>query len=65
MKQYRLLITLALMSAASASFAGWNQQCLNDCFSTNHECQYCDYQCRVEDAPAKFDEHSNEYKCPF
>ena len=41
------LFFLALTSifASSFVFAEYDQQCLDDCFSTGHECQYCNWQC--------------------
>jgi hypothetical protein len=66
MKQYyRSLILLSLALTSNVAVAGWNQQCLNDCFNSNHACNYCDYQCRTEETPSRFEDNSNEYKCPF
>lgn len=48
MQRYRFL-SLFLILFVSNVYAGWDQQCLDDCFSTHHECKYCSYQCYSED----------------
>lgn len=62
MKKYFLILLIALSSPAA--FAAWSKQCLDDCFSTHHECSYCAYQCQVtvKEVPYTPDD---DYKCPL
>ena len=64
-KLNKSLMILIIYLASTACYADWDGQCLNDCFSTGHECNYCDYQCRVEYNPAYTYAPTNEYRCPF
>lgn len=44
---FALFILLSLMS--NVSLAGWNKTCLDDCYATGHECNYCNYECYKDD----------------
>lgn len=49
MKPYSsILLTLMLVIASQLSHAEWDKKCLDDCFGTHHECDYCSYQCEVD-----------------
>lgn len=48
-KSLNLLILIIFSGITPLSYAGWNPQCLSDCFATGHECKYCSYQCFSED----------------
>ncbi|HTM64538.1 MAG TPA: hypothetical protein VL360_08610 [Gammaproteobacteria bacterium] len=61
---YKPFIALSILSAASAH-AAWDQQCVDDCFRTHHECNYCDYQCRVDTNPPEIRDIGPQYRCPF
>lgn len=45
------IMLLVVYAISTPVFAKWDQQCLNDCFDTGHECKYCDWQCTVSDEP--------------
>jgi hypothetical protein len=38
--------------SASAYPQWWDKQCLHDCFSTGHDCNFCSYQCEAREYPA-------------
>lgn len=63
-KIYKPFIALSILFSASAH-AGWDQQCVDDCFRTHHQCNYCDYQCRVDNNPPEIYETNDNYRCPF
>ncbi len=50
--QPKLFIILIIFSLPTVSIATWNRQCLDSCFSTGHECNYCSYQCQREPPPS-------------
>lgn len=58
-----LLISLLMLSPSA--YCEWDQQCLNDCISTHHACNYCDYMCRTEPKTPGFEVPENNYKCPL
>ena len=62
MKKYFLILLITL--STPTAYAAWSKQCLDDCFSTNHECSYCAYQCQVEEKYDSFP-YKNDYKCPL
>lgn len=41
----KLIIIVFMAAITQPAYAAWDAQCLNDCFSTGHECRYCAYQC--------------------
>ena len=43
--------------------AGWSRQCLEDCFSTGHDCNFCAYQCTAEPPPAP--PYTGHMSCPL
>lgn len=43
------LLILFISIASTSAHAAWSAKCLNDCFSTGHECNYCNYQCEVDE----------------
>jgi hypothetical protein len=66
MRKYsNLLIILLFLSVSTPLYSGWDRKCLEDCFSTKHECSYCDYMCAVDDARPAYRQPTSEYVCPF
>ncbi len=66
MKKYYFAMLAYMFFATTSSYSStWNPQCLDDCFSTHHECNYCDYQCRVPDEHPNEDIQTRQYVCPF
>lgn len=61
---YNIVISCFLFLSSTSTFAAWSKSCLDDCFSTNHECHYCAFQCRVEEKdPVVYD--TNDPTCPL
>ena len=48
----KIILFFFMYAITDASYALWSAQCLDDCFSTGHECNYCAYQCEREPKPA-------------
>lgn len=63
LKSLMLILVSGLL--ATASYAGYDNQCLSDCFSTGHECNYCNYQCYSEDTYRAKPHYSDEIPCPL
>ncbi len=49
-RSYHILTAVVLMLTANLAYASYDSHCLDDCFKTHHECNYCAYACRVDDA---------------
>lgn len=49
--QIKIKSFLLLACFATSAYAGYDQQCLSDCFSSGHECKYCAWQCYSDKAP--------------
>lgn len=64
MNNHKLIIACLFFLASTSSFAAWDRNCLNTCFSTNHECKYCDFKCRVEEQDPVIYE-TNDPTCPL
>lgn len=65
MKKYYILpIILFIFLTSTASYSAWDKQCLDDCFSTHHDCGYCNYQCEVSNQRPNNDEDTNDNTCP-
>jgi hypothetical protein len=61
---YKYMIILLLWLASATTYASYSGKCLDDCFSTHHDCLYCAYQCRRDDMPTQ-PEADNDYHCPL
>ncbi len=47
---YKYLSALILISfLCSPTYAAWRKQCLDNCFSTKHDCDYCAWACESEE----------------
>lgn len=51
MTSFLFLVFISIIS--SVCYADYDQQCLNDCFSSGHECKYCAWQCYNDKVPAE------------
>lgn len=62
---FNFLIAIFIFLVTSSAYSAWDGQCLDDCFSSKHDCDYCEWFCRAENSREPY--HSpNEYKkCPF
>ena len=60
----RLIFILSFIISAPAAYANWDKQCLDDCFSTHHDCGYCNYECSTSDNGPPQRVYS-DYTCPF
>ena len=60
-----LMFLLFACCVSTTAYSGYDAQCLNDCFSTGHECNYCNYQCYSEDAYQSRPRYSDAIPCPL
>lgn len=42
----------------------WDCQCLRDCFATNHDCNFCAYQCEASDKDCPLPVYDQQ-ECPL
>lgn len=62
MKISSFIILLVSLTSTTA-YSAWSKKCLEDCFSTHHECNYCSYQCEVDDYIPRT--YTDTYTCPL
>ena len=62
-----LLFAISIFLISLTAEAAWDRACLDDCFSTKHECSFCAWMCQVDAAQPKalYPETVNDYRCPF
>lgn len=60
-----LTIIFLFLSTSAISYAGYRSSCLDICFETRHDCQYCAYQCYSEDRYVIERDYSEYSTCPL
>lgn len=62
----RFSIILIVMAANQAAYSGeYSKDCLDICFKTGHECNYCNYQCYKEPRIYPTPNYSGDTVCPL
>jgi hypothetical protein len=63
---HRLSIILIVMCASRVAFAGfYSKDCLDICFRTGHDCNYCNYHCYKEPRVYPIPNYSGNTVCPL
>lgn len=64
-KNKDLFAFLLFFLFSSPLYALWDSTCLDTCFRTGHDCNYCNYQCSVEETYYLKPNYSGDTVCPF
>ena len=62
---FSLLMLVLAVCLSTASYSDWNKGCLDECFGTGHDCNYCSYICKTEDYTQRTPNYSGDTTCPF
>ena len=60
---FSILIAGCILS--SLSYADYDKSCLDDCFRTGHECNFCNYECYRENVYKPMPNYSGDSTCPL